>query len=101
MAAFVYILTNYHKTLLYTGSTVNLSLRIQQHTNGKFPGFSQKYKCHYLVYYEKYDDINLAISRERKVKKWSRKKKNQLISNINPEWKFLNKTIHQLKKEDL
>ena len=101
MAAFVYILTNYHKTILYTGSTVDLPLRIQQHANGKFPGFSKKYRCHYLVYYEKYDDINLAISRERQIKKRNRKKKEQLINRFNPEWKFLNKSVHQLEKEDL
>ena len=74
---------------MYIGVTNNLERRIQEHRSGLIPGFSKKYNCHKLVYYEIYSDINQAIDREKQLKKWSRIKKDNLIDNINPDRKEL------------
>ena len=82
----VYILTNIHKTVLYTGVTNDLARRIQEHKDGVVKGFTQKYNCHILVYYEETDDINAAIGREKQIKGGSRSTKEKLIYSINPDW---------------
>ncbi len=87
---YVYIMTNKHKNVLYTGVTSKLGQRVTQHENGYFDGFAKKYNCHFLVYYEHFNDIEFAIAREKQIKKWRREKKNNLISSFNPEWRFLN-----------
>jgi putative endonuclease len=84
------MITNSRKTVVYTGVTNDLERRIYEHQNELFPGFAQKYKCRYLVYYEHYTQIEHAIEREKQLKNWSRKKKNDLIQTKNPEWNFLN-----------
>lgn len=86
---YVYILTNKNKTTLYIGVTNNLQKRHQEHCTGQHKGFSKKYNCHHLVYYEEFSDINRAISREKEIKNWRREKKNSLIETKNPGWKFL------------
>ncbi len=96
---FVYILTNKLKTVLYTGVTNNLERRLNEHErdamiNGK--SFSGKYKCIYLIYFEYYDHIDHAIEREKRIKGWNRRKKELLINDFNPEWKFLNDTIRDI-----
>jgi putative endonuclease len=94
---FVYILTNKNKTVLYIGVTNNLKVRIFNHRNPglvtKIP-FATKYKCFYLVYYERYQYIDHAIDRETQLKKWRREKKNKLISDFNPNWDFLNDIVN-------
>jgi len=60
-----------------------------EHKTGSTPGFTSKYNCHYLVYYEQFGDIRMAISREKELKSWRREKKDTLINAFNPEWKFL------------
>ncbi len=91
---FVYILTNYHKTVLYVGVTNDLEIRIAQHVEGNsINSFTQKYKCYYLVYYERFQYINDAIDREKEIKGWSRAKKNKLIEIENEDWRFLNNEI--------
>ena len=90
---FVYILTNPLKTVLYTGVTNDLYRRLQEHsedskTNKKT--FAGKYNCCNLIYYEHYEFISLAIDREKEIKGWRRSKKEYLIKEINPDWKFLN-----------
>lgn len=90
----VYIITNYNKTVLYTGVTNDLKRRIYEHHNGLFEGFTKKYKCHFLIYYEHFSNINYAIMREKQIKSWRREKKDRLISSFNPEWKFLNEDIY-------
>jgi len=55
--------------------------------------FTSKYKCFYLVYYEHFNDIHIAISREKQIKGWLRIKKEKLISDFNPNWSFLNAKI--------
>ena len=98
---FVYIVTNQHKTVLYIGVTNDLPRRITEHYNGKISGFTQKYKCKHLVYYERFNDINQAISREKQLKNWRREKKIDLISKLNPEWKFLNESVFTIENEYL
>ena len=87
--SFVYILTNESKTSLYIGVTNNLSRRLQEHIEGNGGIFTSKYKVHNLVYYEEFTDINLAIEREKQLKKWSRNKKEKLIRTINPNMDFI------------
>ena len=86
---YVYILTNKNKNVLYVGVTNDLSRRIQEHQNGLTKGFTKKYNCYNLVYYEYFTDINMAIQREKQIKKWRREKKEKLISDFNPGWEFL------------
>ena len=87
---FVYIMTNKNKTVLYIGVTGDLPNRIFEHENGIILGFTKKYNCHYLVYYEHFQNINEAIDREKQLKKWRREKKEQLISTFNNDWRLLN-----------
>jgi len=85
----VYILTNAHNTVLYTGITNDLQRRVHEHKNGIGGTFTKKYNVHKLVYYEVGDDINIAIAREKQIKGGSRQKKIDLINSINPEWNDL------------
>jgi len=98
---YVYIITNKYKTSLYIGVTNNLHRRLEEHANLRIGGFSNKYRCKYLVFYEKHIDALSAIKREKKVKKWNRLKKNNLINKFNPEWKFLNEFIFRCEEEFL
>ncbi len=75
--------------MLYIGVTGNLSRRLYEHRNHLVDGFSSKYNTHKLVYFEETNDVNSAISREKQLKGWTRKKKNDLIEKVNPEWKDL------------
>jgi putative endonuclease len=86
MAAYVYLLTNKTKTVIYTGVTSNLIKRIYEHKNDFISGFTSKYKVKNLVYYQVFDDIINAIEREKQIKSWKRKKKEQLINSMNPDW---------------
>ena len=86
---FVYILTNWDDSVLYIGVTSNLTRRLYEHRNHLAVGFTKKYNIHKLVYFEETSDVYSAISREKQLKGWSRKKKNDLISKMNPEWKEL------------
>ena len=93
---YVYMLTNKNRTVLYTGFTNNLFNRLYWHRNPDMlvrPHFTYRYKCFYLIYYEHYQDADQAIAREKQIKGYSRKKKEILIEDFNPEWKFLNKDI--------
>ena len=90
MVYYVYILTNPSYTVLYTGVTKDLIKRIYEHKNHLDPkGFTAKYNATKLVYYEVTTDIYAAISREKQIKNWSRKKKDFLIDTMNPERKDL------------
>jgi putative endonuclease len=91
---FVYIVTNKNKTVLYIGVTNDLQRRVFEHENGLIPGFSKKYNCNYLVFYEHFQNIEYAIEREKEIKKWRREKKNNLVKNFNPSWGFLNQKIY-------
>ena len=94
MNYYVYILTNAHKTVLYTGVTNDLIRRVYEHKNHLDKGsFTARYNVDYLVYYESTSDVNAAIEREKQIKGWNRKKKNKLVESKNPEWKDLYKEI--------
>jgi len=86
---YVYILTNWNHKVMYIGVTNNLYKRIYQHKNKLIDGFTKKYNVTKLVYYELTEDVKSAISREKQLKGWSRKKKNSLVITTNPEWKDL------------
>jgi putative endonuclease len=93
---FVYITTNVVKTVLYTGVTNELKNRLYWHKDdakNRKEHFAGKYNAYYLVYYERFQNVDDAILREKQIKGWSRKKKEMLIESFNPEWKFLNEII--------
>ena len=86
---YVYILTNKHNSVLYTGITNNLQRRMMEHKSGNGGWFTNRYKANKLVYFDCGDDVNSAIWREKQIKSGSRRKKINLINSINPEWKDL------------
>lgn len=85
----IYILTNKNNTVLYVGVTNNLTRRIWEHKSKLIEGFTKKYNIDKLVYFESFDNPRDAIKREKQLKAGSRKKKIDLINEINPEWKDL------------
>ncbi len=86
---FVYIMANCVDTVLYIGVSSDLVKRVYQHKNGTGSVFTAKYNVNKLVYFEVFDDIYNAISREKHLKKLSRSKKNELIGRFNPAWRDL------------
>ena len=82
---YIYIMSSLNNTTLYIGVTNDLERRVKEHKSGEIPGFTQKYNCCKLVYFEEYSDIDQAIEREKKLKKWRREKKDWLIRTKNPE----------------
>ena len=89
----VYIVTNSRNGMLYTGVTSDLPKRAYEHREGLVPGFSKRYGCKLLVWYEVHETMVSAIEREKQVKAGSRKKKLALIEAMNPEWTDLYETI--------
>jgi putative endonuclease len=85
---YVYILTNKYNRVLYTGVTNDLVERVDQHQKGQ-SSFTSRYNVHKLVYYEEFEHIIDAITREKQIKAGSRQKKIDLINSVNPEWKDL------------
>ena len=87
MIYYVYILTNKHNTVLYTGVTRDLARRVYEHKHHlDKDSFTAKYKVDKLVYFEETSDINAAIEREKQIKSWSRDRKTDLIFQKNPHW---------------
>ena len=86
---YVYIMTNKSNTVLYIGVTNDLERRVYEHREKLINGFTKKYNVNKLVYYEVFEDIYTAISREKQIKSGSRQKKINLINGINKEWKDL------------
>lgn len=86
---YVYILTNWNNKVLYTGVTNNLERRIFEHKNKLIDGFTKKYNLTKLVFVQEFKNVSEAIESEKKVKGWTRTKKNKLIESINPLWKDL------------
>lgn len=93
---YVYILTNKNRTVLYVGVTNNLSRRLSEHINHEdhIGAFTKKYNCYHLIYFEEHDNIENAIEREKKIKGWRREKKEKLINDFNPDWKFLEREFY-------
>ena len=96
----VYIMTNKRHTARYVGMTTDLDLRSLKHKNGVYENaFTKKYKCSKLVWYEEQSDLETALRQERRLKRWRREWKEQLINAMNPEWKDLSEERHD--KRDL
>ena len=99
---FVYIVTNGNHTVLYTGVTNDLSRRIHEHKKKIRIGFTSKYNVDKLIFFERFDFIDLAIHREKQIKGYSRTKKINLILLFNPSWEELyheGRIILPLKKD--
>jgi len=86
---FVYIMTTYSRSAIYTGMTNDLVRRVSEHKNEINTCFTSKYKVNRLVYYEIFNDPYNAIEREKMIKGWTRRKKINLISSFNPNWEDL------------
>jgi len=82
-------MTNVNNTVLYLGVTNDLKRRAIEHRLGLNEGFTKKYRCVKLVWFEKFEDIRLAIDQEKRMKKWKREFKINLINSLNPEWSDL------------
>jgi putative endonuclease len=93
---YTYILANKKNGTIYIGVTSDLIKRIWEHKQKLVPGFTQKYNIDKLVYCEEHNDVNLAIQREKQIKKWNRSWKIKIIKKQNPEWKDLYNDIIQL-----
>ncbi len=91
---FIYILASKRNGTLYIGVTNDLLKRVYQHNEKLVSGFTHKYNVKILVYYEKYSDIYSAIEREKKLKKWRRQWKINLIESVNPHWNDLYDGLH-------
>ncbi len=86
---YTYILTNKYNNVIYVGMTNDLPRRVFEHKRKLIPGFTSKYNVDKLVYYEYFDYVELAIAREKQIKKYSKAKKLSLIATINPDMKDL------------
>ena len=91
--SYIYLLANKHNNVLYNGVTNDLIRRVYEHKNKLVAGFTKKYNVDRLVYYEVCGSIITAIEREKQIKGWSRKKKQDLINVLNPEWTALYRTL--------
>jgi putative endonuclease len=87
--SYVYFITNKNNTVIYIGVTSNLLKRIYQHKTKSFKGFTAKYNCDKLVYFEEFTDIKYAIEREKQLKSGNRKRKEDLVTIENPNWEDL------------
>ncbi|MCQ2375103.1 MAG: GIY-YIG nuclease family protein [Salinivirgaceae bacterium] len=92
-AGFVYLLSNQTNTVLYIGVTNDLMRRVAEHKLKINKGVTFKYNCHKLVYYERFERFADAINREKQLKNWKRKWKEELIENTNPSWRDLSDSI--------
>ena len=94
MNYYVYIMTNAHKTVLYTGVTNNLVRRVFEHKQHLDKGsFTARYNVENLVYYEATTNVEAAIVREKQIKSWNRKRKEKIIGIQNPKWEDLYEKI--------
>ncbi len=96
---YVYILTNKHNKVLYTGVTDNIARRTFEHQTKIYNGFTKRYNADKLVYFEELDSTESASAREIQIKGWIRKKKIELINSINPEWVDLTYKVNQKETE--
>lgn len=93
---YTYNLTNSTKKVLYTGVTNDLKRRLSEHSKDAASDkrtFTGKYNCVFLIYWERFQYIQHAIAREKEIKGWNRKKKEDLIVSFNPSWRFLNSEV--------
>jgi len=92
-AGYVYIMASRKNGTIYIGVTSDLVGRVYQHREGLVPGFTKRYGCKLLVYYEAYDDLQDARLRELQMKEWKRSWKVRLIEEDNLEWDDLYPTL--------
>jgi len=92
-SGFIYIMSNKSRNVLYIGVTNDLLRRVSEHKNRIVDGFTKKYNCEYLVYYEYFEKIDQAIEREKRLKKWDREWKFQLIKSMNPNLEDLSDKV--------
>jgi putative endonuclease len=88
-SSYVYMMCSSSRRALYTGVTARLHQRVFEHKNDLVEGFSSQYKCHRLVYFERFANIVDAIAREKQIKGWRREKKDELVETMNPAWSDL------------
>lgn len=86
---YVYIMTNAHNNVLYTGVTSDLERRCYEHKHKIYKGFTKKYNVDKLIYFEKFEFVEDAINREKQIKGYSRSKKVALIEGFNKDWNEL------------
>ena len=86
----VYILSSSSGTL-YTGVTNDIERRVREHKQKRGDGFTSRYDCNRLVYYQRFQWVHAAIAREKQIKSWSRAKKLALIESRNPRWEDLSR----------
>ncbi|MFA6551205.1 MAG: GIY-YIG nuclease family protein [Patescibacteria group bacterium] len=99
---YIYIMSNFKRTVLYIGVSNNLVRRVIEHKYGLGSGFTSKYKLKYLIYYEEYQYIQEAIQREKELKGWLREKKINLIKSTNLEMKDLSdELLKDFKYEEI
>lgn len=92
---FVYILASKRNGTLYVGVTSDLTKRVWEHKNDVVEGFTKEHGVKTLVYYEGHKDVEQAIRREKRLKRWDRKWKLELIEKDNPDWNDLYETVCQ------
>ena len=91
---YVYMLANVTGTVVYTGVTNDVVRRVYEHKHNLDPNsFTAKYDVHKLVYFEETPSDYAAISREKQIKSWNRKRKNELVESMNPKWLDLYESI--------
>lgn len=95
MGGYVYIMASKPNGTLYTGVTNDLARRVFEHKEGLADSFTKRYACKTLVWYEQHEAIELAIQREKSIKRYPRQWKLNLINAINPEWSDLYKILNQ------
>ena len=91
-----YIMANRYRGTIYVGVTSTLWSRVWDHKNGRTPGFTSDYNVTTLVWYEHHRTMEAAILREKRIKKWKRDWKIELIEKMNPDWRDLHDTIDVL-----
>ena len=92
---YVYIICNRKEGCLYIGFTNDIRKRTIEHKNGTYDGYTKKYRIDKLVYFEEFFDKNMTIKREKKLKKWNRAWKKELIEKQNPKWSDLFGTLQR------
>lgn len=92
---YVYIMASKRNGTIYLGVTSDLPKRVYEHRNGLIAGFTRKYGCKMLVWFEQYDDLEEARAAELRMKNWNRQWKLKRIERMNPEWRDLYEDIYR------
>jgi putative endonuclease len=95
MAYFVYIMASKRNGTLNVGVTNDLARRVHEHRIGAVDGFTKKHNVKRLVWYETHSDVEVAIAREKTIKRWRRRYKLYVIEQMNPDWDDLYETLNQ------